>query len=118
MSFIWRIGQPAGTPLVSERRAIRAGEAFVGNGKSFEVLPNPPCGRLIAMNHERGGRFGCLVRMAGIEWRRRVILEPELDSLRNVGAGKLGDRWKAKSIPAVTPPAVKTLPSCTTRPFS
>jgi hypothetical protein len=46
---------------------------------------------LVALNHERHGDLGCLVREAGIEGRRRVVLDPELDSLRDLRSAKFGD---------------------------
>ena len=36
-------------------------------------------------------RFGCLVRVAGVEGRSRVVLDGELDRLRDLQPGKFGD---------------------------
>jgi hypothetical protein len=53
-----------------------------------------------------------------MEGRRRVALEAELERLRDFRSGNLGDNAESESIPAETPPEVKTLPSCTIRLFS
>src|SRR5437667_3999555 len=53
-----------------------------GEVSSFDSSPNPFVGIYIALNHERRGRFRRFVRMAGIKRRRWVVLDSELNSLR------------------------------------
>lgn len=53
----------------------------------------------IPLNHKRGGRFGCRVRVAGIEGRRWVVLDGKLDSLRHLNPGKFGNNAKCKIDP-------------------
>jgi hypothetical protein len=64
----------------------------LGNDAQFlECLLNSQVGHLVALNHERLGRLGSLVGMAGIVRRRQVILNPELDCLRDLRSSKFGD---------------------------
>ena len=67
--------------------------------QALECLLNPRVGHRVALNHERLGRLGCLVRVAGIEGRGRVVLDPELDSLRDLRPGKFGDNSESKINP-------------------
>jgi hypothetical protein len=64
----------------------------------LESLPNPRAG-LVALNHQRFGRLGCLVGVAGIEGRRRVVLDRELDGFRDLRTGKFGDDAKCEVDP-------------------
>lgn len=59
--------------------------------QTVECLPNPRVGLFVALNHERNRRLGCLVRMASIEGRRRVIFDAELDGIRDLRPGKFPD---------------------------
>ena len=61
------------------------------DGQFLEFLLNPRVSNRVALNHERRSRLGCLVRVAGIEERRRVVLNPELDSLRDLRSSKFGN---------------------------
>src|SRR5262245_8355136 len=67
---------------VSRRRSPCA------DGQCFESLPYPGMRFYVALNHERHGRLGCLVRMARIEWWSRIVLDGELDGLRNLWPGE------------------------------
>ena len=73
------------------RQGIAARLLFSSEDRQFlECLPNPRASRPSALNHERGGRLGCLVRVAGIEGRGGVVLDPELDGFCDLWPGKLG----------------------------
>ena len=88
------------------------------NTERFERLPYAIVGAAVARDPQRPGGFGCLVRVAGIERRRRVVLDAELDRLRDLRSGKFGDDAEGKVDARRDPAAVKTLPSRTIRAFS
>ena len=56
----------------------------------LKCLLNPRVGPFVAVNHESRRRLRCLVRVAGIEGRRWVVLDAELDCLRDLRPGKFG----------------------------
>jgi hypothetical protein len=56
-----------------------------------EFLPYPRMGLSIAVYHERSGCLGGLVGVAGIEGRRWVVFDSELDGFRDFWSGKFGD---------------------------
>src|ERR1700692_324865 len=78
-------------PSESRPQGVAARLGLFGEVQSFESSPNPFVGICIAFNHERRGGFGCLVRVACIERWRRVVLDTELDSLRDLRSSKFGD---------------------------
>lgn len=45
----------------------------------------------VTLDHQRHCRIGCLVGVAGIEGRRRVVFDAELDGLRDVRPGDFGN---------------------------
>src|SRR4051794_2179947 len=52
--------------------------------------------RIISLQHQRPRRLACLVRMAGIEERRRIIFDAELDRPRHIGAGEFRNDGKGE----------------------
>ena len=65
--------------------------------RQFLKLPlNASVGRRIASKHKRDDRFGCLVRVARVEGRRRVVLDSELNSLRDLWSSKFGHDAKSE----------------------
>jgi hypothetical protein len=60
------------------------------DGHFVEPLANTRVSLFVALNHERRHRLGCLVRVTGIEGRRRVVLNSKLNSLRDLGPSQFG----------------------------
>ena len=90
----------------------RAGDLLQGSS-SFQPAADTFMSALIALDHKRGSGFRCLVGVASVIRRRRVILDGELYSLGDLGPCGSATTLKAKSTPADTPPEVMTLPSRT-----
>src|SRR5690349_14158343 len=81
-------GRELGLAMSSPRPLIfsdrRLGKLDLAEDRQVpESSLNHRVGVCVALDHKRDGRIGCLVRVAGIEGRRRVVLDTELDCLRD-----------------------------------
>ena len=120
----WLIATPKPPAVLINRAAERP----AGGELAMTERGLPRCGQsghqcLAGLTHGRASLAHrchhvrrCCFRRSRVEWRGGCIFDLQLNLLRGRRADHLGHDDKAKSIPAVTPPPVKKLPSRTTRP--